>query len=231
MSAGPQTPGMRYLRVAVHQDPAVRHPMHQFVVERDGYTASRLLEYAPPVDGEPATFLFHVDGDPGPYEDAVADVASLVEYELSPCPDETFYVYAREVLPEYGAALVGAVAQPGILGLMPVEYRADGTVRLTVVGPAGRLQDAVDEMPERMDVEVLEVGEYDARRLDAGGDLTDRQFEAVAAAVDVGYYETPREGAVADVADRIDCSASTAAELLRRAERSVMRRVVSTGPL
>ncbi|MFB6150234.1 MAG: helix-turn-helix domain-containing protein [Haloarculaceae archaeon] len=220
---------MRYLRVAVHQSPGDRHPMHQFVVEREGYAVSRLLQFSPPVDGTGA-FLFHVEGPVEPYETALDGVSSIDAYELSPCPDESFYLYVREEVTGASREFVGAFSQPGLVGLMPVEYRAEGTVRVTVVGPADRLQDAVDATPEGMDVEVLEVGEYDARRLDAAGGLTDRQFEAVAAAVDVGYYETPREGSVADVGDRLDCTPGTAAELLRRAERSVMHRVVSAGP-
>ncbi|ELZ30207.1 bacterio-opsin activator HTH domain-containing protein [Halosimplex carlsbadense 2-9-1] len=220
---------MRYLRVAVHQKPAVRHPMHQFVVEQEGYTVSRLIQYNTALDDEPA-FLFHVDGDPDPYEPILEDVESVSTYEISRCPDDTFYLYVRETIPEHSQDFVGAFTQPGLVGLMPVEYRADGTVRLTAVGPAEMLQTAVDEMPEGMDAEVLEVGEYDARRLDAGSDLTDRQFEAVLAAVDCGYYETPSEGSVEDVGDRLDCAPGTAAELLRRAERSVMKNVASTGP-
>jgi len=224
---------MRYLHVAVHQDPAVRHPMHQFVVEHEGYEVSRLLQYARAGEG-PDTFLFHVEGeapDTDSYEAALADLPTVVEYALSPCPDDTFYLYVREAVPDHAEAFVGAFSQPGLVGLMPIEYRADGTVQVTVVGPADRLQSAVEETPDRMTVEVLEIGEYDARRLDAGGGLTDRQFEAVAAAVDVGYYATPREGGVEDVGERLDCAPGTAAELLRRAERSVMERVVSTGPV
>jgi hypothetical protein len=219
---------MRYIRIAVHQDPEVRHPMHQFVVEREGYTVSRLVEYAFETEGPP-TFLFHVEGPVEPYESALADQDSIVEYELSACPDDSFYLYVREEVPEHAREFVGAFAQPGLIGVLPVEYRADGTVRLTGVGPAEALQNAVDGTPEGMDVEVLEVGEYDARRLDIAGDLTDRQFEAVAAAVDAGYYDTPREGSVSEVGERIDCAPGTAAELLRRAERSVMRSVVTTG--
>jgi len=224
---------MRYLRVAVHQDPAVRHPMHQYVVDHEGFDRSRLLQYVHATDG-PSTFLFHVEGsDPDfdAYEAGLADLESVVDYELSRCPDDTAYLYVRETVPEYAADFVGAFAQPGLVGLLPIEYRADGTVRVTVVGPADQLQDAVDETPERMTVEVLEIGEYDARRLDAGGGLTDRQFEAVAAAVEVGYYATPREGSVAEVGERLDCAPGTAAELLRRAERSVMERVVSGEPV
>ena len=221
---------MRYLRVAVEQEPAVRHPMHQFVVERERYEVTRLLQFAPPTEAGLASFLFHVEGPVEPYESAMADVEVVREYEISPCQDESFYLYAREQLTDHGAEFVGTFARPELVGIMPIEYHGDGTVRMTAVGPAEALQAAVEEAPAGMSVDVLEVGEYDARRLDAGGDLTDRQFEAVAAAVDCGYYETPRAGTVADVGERLDCAPGTAAELLRRAERSVMEQVVSSGP-
>lgn len=222
-------PPMRYLRVAVFQPPDDRHPMHQFVVERAEYSATRLLGYSRS-DDAPSAFLFHVEGPIEPYESAVEAVPTVLDYELSPCPDDSFYLYVREELAAANRAFIDAVTQPGLVGVLPVEYRGDGTVRLTAVGPAAMLQTAVDETPADMDVEVLEIGDYEARGIGPGGDLTDRQFEAVAAAVDCGYYETPREGAVTDVADRLDCAPGTAAELLRRAERTVMQRVVSTGP-
>jgi hypothetical protein len=220
---------MRYLQVAVHQDPARRHPMHQYVVETGGYTVSRMLEFGQPTDGTHA-LLFHVEGPVEPYESTLADVDSVLQYALSPCPDESFFVYVRERVSDYGAAFVDALSMPGLLVVTPIEFRADGTIRVTAVGPAKTLQAAVDEVPGEMDVEVLEVGEYDARKLDAGANLTDRQFEAVLAAVDAGYYETPREGTVAEVGERLDCAPGTAAELLRRAESAVMGQLASTGP-
>lgn len=227
-SRQPHTP-MRYLTVAVHQPPDERHPMHQFVVEREGYDGSRLLAFDRPADAASA-FLFHVEGPREPYEAALAAVPTVVEYEISPCPDGSFYLYVREDLADTDREFVEAVSQPGLVGVLPVEYRPDGTVRLTAVGPAAKLQAAVEATPERMDVEVVAVGDYEARGVGPESDLTDRQFEAVAAAVDCGYYEVPREGTAADVADRLDCAPGTAAELLRRAERTVLHRVVSAGP-
>jgi hypothetical protein len=220
---------MRYLRVAVHQNPGDRHPMHEFVVEREGYSVSRLLEYTPPVEGT-RSFLFHVEGPVEPYEPELEAVSGVLEYELSPCADESFYLYVQEALRDLDQQLIGAFSQPGVVGVMPVEYRADGTVRLTVVGPADRLQAAVDETPDEMDIEVVDIGAYGDRGLGPGSDLTDRQYEAVVAGVDVGYYETPREGSVEDVGERLDCAPGTAAELLRRAERSVMNEIAEAGP-
>ena len=52
--------------------------------------------------------------------------------------------------------------------------------------------------------------------------MTDRQLEAARAAVDAGYYERPREGTLADVADRLGVAESTASTPLQEAESRVM---------
>ena len=56
--------------------------------------------------------------------------------------------------------------------------------------------------------------------------MTDRQLEAVATAVEIGYYAVPREAGLADVAAALGCAESTASNLLRKAEASVMGRLV-----
>ncbi len=110
-----------------------------------------------------------------------------------------------------GHDLVDALTRAGLVVVSPVAYRTDGTVGLTLVGPGGTVQQAVETVPDGVSVDVREVGEYDSRRLDTGAALTDRQFEAVAAAVDCGYYGDTREGGVDDVADELGCAPGTAA--------------------
>ena len=53
--------------------------------------------------------------------------------------------------------------------------------------------------------------------------LTARQRAAVRAALDLGYYDVPREADHEAVADAIDCAPSTAAEHLRKAEATLLR--------
>ncbi|MEF8908268.1 MAG: helix-turn-helix domain-containing protein [Haloarculaceae archaeon] len=219
---------MRYLEVSVAQSPGERNPMHQFVVERDAYGPARLLHRE--AEESSHAMLVHVEGPTGPYREALEARDAVQAFELSPCPDDSFYLYVREDLAGEDRAFASAFSQPGLLLLTPVEYRTDGTVRLTAVGPAEAVQAAVEDVPETMGVEVVSVGEYAAGRVDARQALTQRQFEAVRVAVETGYYRSPREATLSAVAARLDCATGTAGELLRRAERTVMADLVAGGP-
>lgn len=219
---------MKYVTVSLSEGASDRHPMHQYLVETDGYEASRLVA-STVVEGR-HTALFHVDGwPPEPYEGALADVDTVLEYAISRQSDRTFAVYVREDLRERDRELTDALGRQGLVTLLPVRYDADGTVTLTLVGPSGTIQTALDEAPDAT-VEIREIGSYHARRIGGRSDLTDRQAEAVAAAVDLGYYDDPRGATVADVGDAIGCAPGTAAEHLRRAERTVMAGAVADDP-
>ena len=57
--------------------------------------------------------------------------------------------------------------------------------------------------------------------LDADG-ITDKQREAVRAAVRGGYYETPRESDLSDLADRLDVSRSAVSQRLTAVESKLV---------
>lgn len=56
--------------------------------------------------------------------------------------------------------------------------------------------------------------------------LTDRQTSALATAVEMGYFDSPRRASIEDVAGRLGISASTAVEHLRKAEKKVLESYV-----
>ncbi|SDW40946.1 HTH DNA binding domain-containing protein [Haloarcula vallismortis] len=221
---------MKYVSLSLWMEPEIRHPMHQFVMDHDGYEASYLLRWND-MGAAVQTLLFHVDGWPvEPYRAALKHAPRVQEYAISPCPDDSFYLYVRGRPTDADTDLINAFTQAGLVIVSPVAYRADGTTELTLVGPGGTVQQAVETVPDGVSVDVREVGEYDSRRLDTGAALTDRQFEAVAAAVDCGYYGNPREGSVDDIADELGCAPGTAAEHLRKAEAHVMADILEQRP-
>lgn len=220
---------MKYATLSLTQERADRHPMHRFVAKHDGYETARLL--ASTLGDGVHTALFHVEGwPPDPYEKQLRDVSSVEEYAVSTQSDGTFSVYVREKLDEHDRGITTAFRQAGLVIVLPVVYRSSGEITVTLVGPGTTLQTAIEDIPSEVSVDLRDIGGYDARRIDSQRDLTERQAEAVTAAVECGYYANPRAGSVADVAESIGCAPSTAAEHLRRAERTVMRSHVATAP-
>lgn len=226
---------MRYLRLAIVLPPRDRHPMHQFAMEYGEYGAYWMLHWQGRPDDE-VTMLFYVAGPVEPYVEALEHRASTATHSVTTVDtregsrSEGFYLYARSGLDEFGRGLVSAIDQPGVLIVPPVGYRMDGSIVTSLVGPQAQLATALEELPDGVDASVLDVGPYEQRTLGAAGELTERQREVVTAALEVGYYEEPREATVADVAAATDCTASTAAEHLRKAEASVMERAAA-GPV
>jgi predicted DNA binding protein len=203
--------------------------MHQFVVDHDEYTVARLLYYHQYAEGEFA-LLFHIEGPVDPYREVIDDQVSVLEFEIASCADESFYIYAREEMTSPDRAFIDAFAQPGLLRTHPVEYRADETTRIVVLGPTAAIQSAADTVSERSEIDVVTVGDFRSSRVDPRLGVTQRQFEAVTAAVEAGYYNVPRAASIDDVATQLDCSSGTAGELLRRAEQTVMSSLVPGGP-
>jgi predicted DNA binding protein len=57
---------------------------------------------------------------------------------------------------------------------------------------------------------------------DEEGVLTEKQREVVEVAHELGYYETPREVSLSEVADELGVAKSTCSEILHRAEGKIM---------
>jgi len=57
--------------------------------------------------------------------------------------------------------------------------------------------------------------------------LTDRQRDLVVAAVQQGYYDTPRGSSLTELSDHLGMAKSTVSETLHRAEETVVKEFVA----
>ena len=72
------------------------------------------------------------------------------------------------------------------------------------------------------DVEYIRRGVESTEQL-----LTDSQRDLVLTAVERGYYDTPRECSLTDLADHLDMAKSTVSETLHRAESAIIKEFVA----
>ena len=108
----------------------------------------------------------------------------------------------------------------------PIEV-VDGGAELEVAGDHERIS-ALGRRLASLDVtfDVELVGRYDA----ATRVLTDTQRELVLAAIDAGYYDTPRRCTLTELAEREGIAKSTCSETLQRAEERLMKRFIDGLP-
>lgn len=210
---------MRYVRAEFAFPPSVRHPMHGFLDEGDGWRTELLTWRRLP--DETLVTLFRVVAPRDRYLERLRTVDSIDRFETAPGGD-AFYLKAYERLGGPLEAFLGAFVDTEFLSVPPITYRSGGRMSFGLIGPPNQLRGVLSAVPDPIDVTIERVGSYGGGRRLAGVGLTERQREALRAAHRAGYYDVPRSGSVADVAEAIGCSPSTAGAHLRKGEAALV---------
>lgn len=216
---------MRSVRLSIEPPEELRHPMHRFVERSDAIDRERLL-YANAFGDDRIRLLFHVEGDPEAYTAALDETDVVASYEVAPRDGESFHVLVQEPWPDAVEPVVSLLRSAAVVPIPPVEFTSEGALGVTLVGTEDGIRRVLDRIPEPVAVEIERLGPYEEPVTFGSASLTTRQREAVAVAVEQGYYAVPREGSVADVADELGCAPSTASNHLRKAEATIMSQVV-----
>lgn len=210
---------MKHLRVRLGFPRRTRHPMHNFLVDHPGMRRQELWSWS--FVGDLPTVLFRAVGDVEAYRERIADVDSVQSFDLTPVTDSTFYSFVHAEPSEREWEWMLAFNRASIVVMPPVVYTDEGEALFEVLGDPEDLRGMLAEFPDRIDTTVERVGEYDRFRTPAAP-LTDRQRDVVETAVELGYYDVPREATLEDVAAELDVAASTVSDHLRKAEAEVM---------
>lgn len=114
--------------------------------------------------------------------------------------------------------ILSATVKAGAPLVYPVDLKA-AELRATFVGTHAALSSLGNQLRTNgVDVDVA----YIQSDHDVGQILTDRQAEVLFTAVDHGYYRSPRNCTLTEVAERLDIAKSTCSETLQRAEEAVI---------
>ena len=215
---------MKSVRLVVEYDAEVLHPTHELVCDSPRIEREYVLEGR--VDDGIETILSYVEGDPEPYERTLEASPEVLEYDLRPDGNGSFFVYARSELGERGRSLANAFDRETLVVVPPIEFRPDRAMAVTLIGHPADLQATIDEVPPGIESTVQWIGDH-AQAL--GGRLTDRQREALGVAWELGYYDVPREADLEAVAEALECVPATASTLLRRGEARLVADAVDGG--
>ena len=173
------------------------------------------------------TLLYRLTADSlDPIREAIETNDDVQQYELIVEDETNVYAFLHVSEHEVLSELLSITEEHALLLEPPFRF-TDRGVRVTVAGEQASLQEAFDDVTDRISVDVEWMGGYSPDRADTIGRLTDRQREALSTAHELGYYETPRKVSFEEVAAELDCASSTANELLRRAESKIIDAVLA----
>lgn len=213
---------MQSLDATVYLPESMRLPSPEGFDVEEAFVREELLTWNVDESRDVVCFLSLVVGDLSACREALAAVDAVESFDVAPVDDDSFYAYVEMAVRPADRALFAALEGRRVVVVPPVVFGPDGEVALTVLGDPDELRGVVAALPDAVDVEIERVGEHRRLAGSLAGRLTDRQFEALSAARDLGYYEVPREAPLSAVADRLGCTESTASALLRKAERALV---------
>lgn len=158
--------------------------------------------------------------DVGPLLDALADVPALTEQSVLHRTDreaalgfESSDLFFLDIAGEAGTPID-----------MPVEFE-HGFATVDVVGlPAWitRLGQAFED--RSIEFRIVHIRD----EVTVTQRLTQKQRESVARALEMGYYDTPRECSLTDLADSMGLAKSTISETLHRAEEVLIKEAIKS---
>ncbi|PCR92434.1 helix-turn-helix domain-containing protein [Natrinema ejinorense] len=217
---------MKHVRISLDANgrEAEIHPVYDVLVNAPYVGRSRALQWN--FAGDELGIMHYVEGDRERFDAAIEAIPHVLASEIAPAGDEAFYTYIRDAMTEPLRGVFELATGSPVVVIPPVEYAADGTVSYSVVGPSGAIQTAIERIPDPIAVTVTEIGGMETAPGITESRLSDRQREAIETAVDLGYYEIPRDAGHEAVANAIDCAPSTAAEHLRKAEATLLKSVL-----
>ncbi|GAB7012814.1 helix-turn-helix domain-containing protein [Halolamina salina] len=152
-------------------------------------------------------------------ESVVADVSahdSVDDVEVLQRGNRECLIQFRTRLP----LLLLAARDSGLPLEMPFEI-SDGEATWTLTAS----QDAISDLGDQLSALGISFTVDYLQQEVAGSEalLTDRQRSIVSEAIEQGYYDTPRECSLTELADAVGLAKSTVSETLHRAEERVMK--------
>lgn len=213
---------MRYLELVGRPPPGAPR-FFRLVADSPHVDEARLLEWNAATE-DALTALYAVDGDADAFAGEVGDASVVVGFDLTRVDDDRFFVLVvgRPSEAPLFQQVIDSISRMGLIVATPVVYR-EGTAQFRIVGESEVLQSMIDAVPAGFEVEVHTIGTFPDEATAPTTTLSERQRATVTAALELGYYESPRSATHSDIAERLGCAPNTVTEHLQKAEAKLVR--------
>jgi hypothetical protein len=219
---------MKHIRLEARIDTTFLPELYATATDASGIRELRVIDWNLAADDR-GTLLYAIDGDSAVFDEGAGKTEGIENCRLA-CTDETIsyaLVSARPAAMPFLSTFIAVIARAGLIVRKPLVYR-DKRSYARVVGEPTPLQEAIDETPTGIEVEIEQIGQYPPRTEDPWTQLSDRQQETIETAIRMGYYSNPREATHADIATELECAPNTVTIHLQKGEAKIIESVMRT---
>lgn len=214
---------MRFATVVISPDGGDLQPTDQVLAGDPAVTRDSIHQVNLLSDGT-AVSLYGVRGDLERVAEILQEQADVIAYDVSGGREGLAYVHFEPT--DTVARLLEIPRTNEIVLKTPVDCLERGGIRVTLVGDDETIQRVVESVPDALTLSLERIGEYHPESEELFSTLTPRQQEILEAAVEMGYYEVPRETTHEAIAETVGVSAGTVGEHLRKVEGKVLSTLV-----
>lgn len=214
---------MKRIRITVRPDPDRSPPFLAYLLDSPDVVEARAVDWNRGAT-ETSTHLYAIDGDGETFVDLAAETSGVESVTHTATDSAVSYAILElrdEDVPIFGGS-ARAIDRAGLVVRRPLIYR-DGQITGHIVGDPDILQATIDETPTAVDVRIDEIRQFPGRRAEPTSALSERQREALETALELGYYDTPRNATHEDVAAELGCAPNTASQHLQKGEAKLVR--------
>jgi hypothetical protein len=212
---------MRYFQIRLTPEDGGFHRLDRLTAAMGDVTRQAILHLDLLNDGT-GVALFLMEGNPESVIELYEGEELVLSYDVFDSDEEGFFAHVHFQPDSPADELLRIIDRHKLMIDPPLEFGADGSLRVTAAGPQELVRQAAIDIPDGVDFHLELIGEYEPQREGLVTMLTDRQRDVLRTAIEMGYYAIPREATHEDLAAHLDCSAGTVGEHLRKIEARVL---------
>lgn len=180
------------------------------------------------VDDSLGQTIYEFRGDAGRLADLLDELTCDASYQLDELDGRLFTYLLFEPNPTIRQLL--AVHHNHRICLDPPQlFTADGDLVVTYFGTDEAFHEAMAAVPEEVTPKLERKSAFDPSEDPILTKLTKKQAEILRVAVDMGYYEVPREQTLADIGTELGLTSATVGEHLRKVEATLVKHCLTGG--
>ena len=198
------------------------HPVYRMFESKPEVNKERIY-HLNVLEDETMVLVGRISGDIVSAEQLISRADHILDFSISGDSDGGGLVYIHSNPPPAIKRFLQLPGAHGVFFDFPLEGTTDGHFRVTMIGETNEvLQNALADVPPELEVEVERIGPPPMERGGLNRILTRRQSQILEVALELGYYDVPRNATHQDVADQMDLSVGTVGEHLQKIEARVI---------